>query len=455
MSKPVISIVGLGKLGAAIAAVWGSRGHHVYGVDMSDRVIDMINVGEPPVQETDLDVYLAAARHYGSLTASKATAQAVIDSNVTFVLVPTPSHPKSKRFALDYVLPACEQIGVGIGAKDAYHTVVITSTVMPGSMGGPILRALETSSGKPHGQGWGLVYSPEFVALGAVIKGFLNPDFLLIGHRNPRDRDYVAELYLNVVDCKPPVLAMGWWNAETTKLALNGFMTVKISYANLLAEMCEGNPAGNVDAITRALACDTRIAPRYFTGGLSFGGPCFERDIEALGAAAQEMGITLPLPGAIKLCNDQHRYHLIHRVLDLTSAQRHTVGILGLAYKSDTPIIEGSAGVHLAETLCALPDFPGEGYKVRVLGYDPLAGDAVRDLGIEGMTVVSSVAECVTRADVLVVTVPWNGYHELEHLPLDGKALLDCWRMFDPERLGPGIEYVPYGLGKEAQRCEF
>ena len=446
MNKPTISVIGLGKLGAPIAAVWAAKGHTVYGVDVSERVIEMINAGEPPVQEPRLHEYLRLAQ--GRLAASKATAQAVIDSDVTFVLVPTPSDPETHRFVLDYVLPACAQIGQGIGAKDGYHIVVLTSTVMPGATEGPVLDALERSSGKKHGEGFGLVYSPEFVALGTVIRDFLSPNELLIGYRNERDRDTVSGLYLSVVENMPPVHAMDWWNAEVTKLALNGFMTSKISYGNFLLQLCAGHPRGNVDAITAALGADQRISPKYLSGALPYAGPCFPRDARALAALAQGMGVTTLIPDAIHLFNDNHHYHLHHLVWRALPSDRSTVGVLGLSYKPGTPVVEESPGMRLAEGLCM--EAP-EDYDLTVLGYDPMANDNARQAGIEGFYVVDSLEQCVAMSDVLVVTVPWPQFYELEHLPLEGKVLIDCWRVLDPELLSPGVRYIPYGLGKETR----
>src|SRR5713226_2644794 len=178
-----VSVIGLGKLGSPMAACFAACGFAVHAVDLNPQKVNAINRGVPPVHEPGLVELLAEAA--GRVFASKDIEAAVSASDVTFVVVATPSEPDG-GFSLRYAIPSCESIGRALRTKSAYHVVAITSTVMPGSMSGPIKSALERASGKRCGVDFGLCYNPEFIALGTVIRDFYYPDFLLIGESDAR-----------------------------------------------------------------------------------------------------------------------------------------------------------------------------------------------------------------------------------------------------------------------------
>src|SRR6266852_2960553 len=261
-----VSVVGLGKLGAPMAACFAASGFTVHAVDVNPQKLEAISRGVPPVHEPGLAELLAESG--GRLSATNDIEAAVSASDATFVVVATPSEPDG-GFSLRYAIPSCESIARAIRTKSTYHLVVIPSTVMPGSMGGPIKSALEHASGKRCGVDFGLCYNPEFIALGTVIRDFYNPDFLLIGESDARAGDFLAEI---------------------TKLALNTYITTKISYANMLARLCEKLPDADVNVVTDALGLDSRIGPKYLKGGVSYGGPCFPRDNRAFAALAARSG---------------------------------------------------------------------------------------------------------------------------------------------------------------------
>lgn len=187
-----ISVVGLGKLGAPLAACLADKGFRVIGVDQDSRKVEAIRQSRAPVFEPGLDELLRVAGD--RLTATDDLAAAVSATDITYVVVATPSEPGG-GFSLRYVLPACERIGRALDAKDAFHVVSLTSSVMPGTTGGPVRSALEQTSGKRAGRDFGLCYNPEFIALGSVIRDFLNPDFLLIGESDPRSDEILEAIY--------------------------------------------------------------------------------------------------------------------------------------------------------------------------------------------------------------------------------------------------------------------
>src|SRR6266571_7663999 len=282
-----VSVIGLGKLGAPMAACFAARGFQVIAVDLDAQKVDAIGRGVPPVHEPGLAELLQEGK--GHLSATQDTEAAVRDSQATFIVVGTPSEPDG-GFSLRYAIPTCEAVGRALRDKNSFHLVVLTSTVMPGSTGGEIKSVLERASGKRCGEDFGLCYSPEFIALGTVIRDFYYPDFLLIGESDRRTGDILSEIYSRTCKNSPAIARMNFINAEVTKLAVNTYITTKISYANMLARLCEKLPEADVSVVTNALGLDSRIGSKYLKGGVSYGGPCFPRDNRAFAALAERNG---------------------------------------------------------------------------------------------------------------------------------------------------------------------
>src|SRR5438093_7271022 len=198
----IFSIVGLGKLGASMAAAIASRGHDVIGVDVNHRSVDAVNAGRAPVQETGLQALIAQNRD--RLRATMSHEEAIRESELTFVIVPTPSDERG-AFSLQYAAYAFREIGKALAKKRDRHTVVLTSTVLPGATRHGLLPILERHSRKTGGCEFGLCYSPEFIALGSVIRDFLNPDFLLIGELDAESGQHLPAGFADVLGRRVPV----------------------------------------------------------------------------------------------------------------------------------------------------------------------------------------------------------------------------------------------------------
>ena len=434
-----VSIIGLGKLGAPLAACIATKAFRVIGVDVDSSKVEAINKGLAPVFEPGLQEMLAVVKE--RLTATQDIEVAVLASDVTFIVVPTPSDPHG-GFSLNYVLPTCEAIGRVLRAKEDFHLTVLSSTVMPGSTGGPVRSTLERVSGKRCGPDFGLCYSPEFIALGSVIPDFLNPDFILIGESEPRSGEMLEALYGKVCNNDPRVARMNFINAELTKLAVNTFVTTKITFANTLARICERLPEADVDVVTSALGLDSRIGRKYLKGAIGYGGPCFPRDNVAFAALARQIGA----PAALAETTDQTNREEVHRLATLIKSkmsQGDTVGILGLAYKPNTDVIEEAQGVLLAQVLAS--------EAIPVVAYDPAAMDNARRMLHEPVRFAESPEACVQEADVLVVTTPWEDFGRLEPALLERhgtpRVLIDCWRILNQRRFRTVVDYVALGVG--------
>ena len=236
-----ISVIGLGKLGASMAAACASRGFGVVGVDVCRSAVDAVNAGMAPVQETGLEEMIRANRE--RLRATMSHEDAINGSDLSFVIVPTPSDSRG-AFSLQYASFAFRDIGKALAKKQGYHIIVLTSTVLPGSTRHRLLPILEAESGKKCGKDFGLCYSPEFIALGSVIRDFLNPDFFLLGQFDVRSGDALESVNQRIASNNAVCKRMTIENAEIAKIALNSFVTLKISFANILRIFVSGSREG-------------------------------------------------------------------------------------------------------------------------------------------------------------------------------------------------------------------
>ena len=446
---PAVSVVGLGKLGSCTAAALASRGLAVIGVDVNQRSIDLINQGRAPVDEAGLEQLIQDNR--ARLHATASYEDAVLRSDITLILVPTPSNPAG-GFSLEYVRQATVKIGQALARKPTYHLVVLVSTVLPGASESEVIPLLEHYSGKRCGPGFGFCYGPEFIALGNVVRDFLNPDFVLIGEYDSRSGDLLSEMYERACLNAPPIVRLSVINAELTKLAVNTYVTTKISFANMLTEICAQLPGADVDAVADAMGHDRRIGRAYLTGGVSYGGPCFPRDNMALAYLARTVGANADLAEATHNYNVAHNQWLLDRV-NACAEQDATVAVVGLTYRPGTPVIEQAPGMWLTEQLVAAGK--------RVVVYDGIALDLASKVLEGSVSYASSLADAVRAAEVVVLMTAGEEARSLradDFKTGDGRprTVIDCWRLCaDSLASVPHINYVPMGVGQTAAVVPF
>jgi UDPglucose 6-dehydrogenase len=437
-----VVVAGLGKLGLPMAAVFAESGHEVVGVDPMQPVVDALNEGRVLIDEPGLPEMIAANSE--RITATTSYAEAIPGAEITFIIVPTPSGDDG-AFINDYVVDALREIGQVLRENPQPHLVAVTSTVMPGATSAVLAPAFEQALGCSLGDGVALCYSPEFIALGSVVRDLQNPDFVLIGADDEAAGRRLADFYLGIGGGRDvPVQVMNWVNAELAKISVNSFVTMKITYANMLASICEGLPGGDVDEVTRAIGLDSRIGPRYLKGGPPFGGPCFPRDNRALGVAAEAVGAPWDLAAATDRMNDGLAERIADMVITATN-EGDTVAVLGLAYKDNTPVVEESAGAKVAAALAA------RGRSVIV--HDPIA-DASHSRILAGVpyTQARSVADAVAGARAVVLVGDDPAYDGVPSAPLaPGCLVVDCWRRLALASWPEGMRYVPLGVRLSAR----
>jgi len=432
-----LSVIGLGKLGACSAACLAAKGFEVVGVDINKEFVDAINSGKAPVYEPRLQDLIDESK--GRLKATQDYDEVIKNTEITFLIVPTPSS-KDGYFSDKYLKDALKHLSAALGkANKKYHLFVMTSTVSPGTIEESLIPLIEAASGKKLNKDFGVCYNPEFIALGSVITDFLNPDMVLIGESNKDAGNKLAEVYKVVCENKPYVARMSIISAEIAKISLNSYITMKISYANTLANICEAIPNANIDDITKALGADKRISPYYLKGGLSYGGPCFPRDNRAFASFANKYGYDARLAKATDEVNDFQVKNLIDRILAILTENNCIVSVLGLSYKPNTTVIEESPAIKIIEKLLEKD--------IEIIAYDPLAMDNARAYFGDNILYASSVKECLSESSVCIITTPHAEFKAIDasYIAHNPTFIVDCWRMLDTSKLGNKVKYIALG----------
>lgn len=431
-----VSVFGLGKLGLPLAATVASKGFSVYGIDVNKNVVDNLNKGITQLKEPGLQDLIKKFKD--RIYASDVARDVILNSDISFIITPTPSK-SSGYFSLKFVKAVIKDIAKSLKIKKVYHLVVIVSTVMPGSTD-QIKLLLENLTDKICGKDFGLCYNPEFIALGSVIYNLLNPDFVLIGESDKKAGDTLVKFYRKYCDNKSKISRMNFVNAELTKISVNTYVTTKISYANMLSEICEKLAGGDVDVVTSALGLDSRIGGKYLKGGPPFGGPCFPRDNLAFISLSKNLKVTFDIAQATHKTNLKQVERLVKKVLQYYQKGKN-VAILGLSYKPFTDVVDESAGLLLAQAL--------KKKKIKLNLHDPLAlGNAQKLLGNNGVKYFERPKDCVIESDILVIATNWPEYKNIKKSWFENspKIVIDPWRMIDPNILAKNIIYIPFGL---------
>jgi UDPglucose 6-dehydrogenase len=381
-----IGVIGLGKLGSALAVALASHKKTVLGYDKA--LIDFSTIQEPQVA----DLYKKFSRRI-KITSLK---EVVDESEVIFMVLPTPEKVDS-TFDTSYIETAFKEMAPWITPT---KLIVLVSTVMPGDC--ERLNKLINCH---------FCYSPEFVALGEVVQGLVNPDFILIGGGDEYSIDLLEQVYKSLLTNSPPIHKMSFVSAEVTKMSLNTYVTMKISFANLISQLCD-KVGGNVHSVINALSSDHRVNPHCLKPGDSFGGPCFPRDVTAFSKVLESNGIDNKLLVSINSINNSNRVFIYKKLLsEIRRRDVKTISLLGLSYKPDSCVMDNSTAVFLAKRLVK------EKEKFKVYGFDFMVKDPVAN--IENI----SLKECIFK-DFIVIVHPDKSFHRYAK---SRNAVFDLW----------------------------
>jgi UDPglucose 6-dehydrogenase len=438
MTNDGISVFGLGKVGITLAAALTGSGYRVIGVDVIEPLVRALNDGSFRTSEPGVMERLATKNC--QFRATMAAEEAVANSYLSFIIVPTPSNSLG-GFSNIYIERALELIGRVAASKRGGHVVSVISTLLPRSSRMQLIPALENAARRRIGDRLGYCYNPSFIAQGEVMKGLLQPDYILIGEADEASGETVAAIHRQLVTNDTPVIRVTPTEAEITKIASNTHETMRVTFANMLLALCNEVPEADVDRVTQALAY--RLGRRFFKGAVPYGGPCWPRDNRALAAFMDLVGVPSTLPNAIDRANSDHGHYVLAQILNAVP-RGGTVGLLGLAYKPGTSIIDRSFGIDLAGWLVA------EGRQV--VGWDPMANEvAVRFLG-DRIRIACAPEECLA-CDVAVIALPLPQLAGLDWSRAAGTTVIDCWRVLDARQRRSAGSYIPLGI-RDGQKSD-
>ncbi|MCV9920348.1 MULTISPECIES: nucleotide sugar dehydrogenase [Pseudomonas] len=349
-----ISIFGLGYVGAVCAGCLSSRGHHVLGVDISQAKIDLINQGKSPIVEPGLEQLLLDGVRNGRLRGTTDVQAAILASDLSLLCVGTPSK-KNGDLDLVYMEAVCREIGTALRDKGSRHTVVVRSTVLPGTVKNVVIPILEKSSGKKAGVDFGVAVNPEFLRESTAIQDYDFPAMTVIGELDSQSGDLLASLYEGL---DAPVIRKSIEVAEMIKYTCNVWHATKVSFANEIGNIAKASGVDGREVMD--VVCQDyklNLSRYYLRPGFAFGGSCLPKDVRALTYRAGQLDVEHPLLASIMASNRNQ----VDIAFDLIERQgKRKIALLGLAFKAGSDDLRESPLVTLAEQLI------GKGYELRI-----------------------------------------------------------------------------------------
>lgn len=360
-----ISVFGLGYVGSVTAACLAHKGNRVIGVDVNPRKVEMVQAGRSPVLEKGINEIMAESNRASRLHATTSILKAVAESEASFICVGTPNL-RNGEHDLRQIEHVVLEIGAAMREKDGFHTIVLRSTVMPGTTESLVIPMIEKASGKHAGEGFGVCYNPEFLREGSAVSDFLEPTITVLGGATSDHLREIREVYAWVPG---RIFETSLSTAETVKSVCNVFHALKVVFANEIGTLCK-RMGIDTEAVFEIFKADTRLnaSAAYLTPGFAFGGSCLPKDLRAVSQGARQMDVRLPVIESIMTSNHEHIERAVDEVL---RTGKKKVGVLGLSFKSGTDDLRESPLVLVIKRLL------GEGCQVRIWDRDVALGRLV------------------------------------------------------------------------------
>ncbi len=433
-----ISIFGLGYVGCVGAGCCSKLGHNVIGVDVSQHKVDLINEGRPTIIEKDIDELISQAVMDKKLRATCDVKDAVLNSEISFIAVGTPSS-KEGHLNLEYIYKVAGQIGEAIAQKEDFHIVAIRSTVLPGT-NEKVGKIIEEASGKCRDKAFSVVSNPEFLREGTAVEDYLNPPLTLVGSDNDIAREKMHKLY----EALPgEFIATDIRVAEMMKYVNNTYHALKIVFGNEVGNICK---ALDIDShkVMEIFCKDKQlnISPYYFKPGFAYGGSCLPKDSKALRTLARDCYVDVPVINSIEESNEIQKKNAVNIIMD---KGRRKVGILGLSFKAGTDDLRCSPIVDVVESLL------GKGFDIKIYDKNVKLSEITgtnKDFIMAKIPhlshfVYDDLEYVINESDVLVVT---NKEPEFEDIlnKFPGKIIVDlvrAWKEVDYEGNYEGLSW--------------
>lgn len=403
MNTEKVALFGLGKLGLPLSLVLAQE-MKVVGIDTDKDKIKKLCVKTSPFYEPHVDEYLNTA--FSNISFKTTEEYSINEFDVAIILVNTPSDDQG-AFSNKYIYDVIENLSLKLKESTKKDFLfILSSTVMPGSHK-KIVSRIEELSGKKLNEDFGFVYVPDLVALGSVIKDFENPDLLILGESHTKYGNIAQNIYSKIIKNDAPIKKMSLIEGEITKVSLNAYITMKISFANFIGNISEKYNC-NPNNITSALGFDRRISPHFIKSGLSFGGTCFPRDTWAFIKMSDELGLDAKHIKATQEINDFQNENLLDKV---TKYKNKKIGVLGLSFKPNTTVTEKSPGLFLVDNL-------------NKLGFDVLIYDKLIETDYFG-----NFERFIEESDVIVITHNDKDFEKIKNFDLNNKIIINPWNL--------------------------
>ncbi len=399
-----ISFVGLGKLGLPLACCLAQSGNKVLGVDKNEYVLETLSEGKLPFYEPGLDEIFP---HVNFIGFTDSYQRAINETDATIILVNT--QLGDNGYSSEFVEDALTDLALNLKkSQKEKHLIVLSSTVLPGTIK-KLIKLVEKISKRKYGDGFGFSYVPDFVKLGNVIEDFKNPEFFLVGANNMEDIIDTQSIWYKFHQNDAPKKILTLEEAEIAKVALNAYIVNKITFANFLGQLCEGIENVNVHNVTKTIGIDKRISPYFFGYGTPYGGTCFPRDTSAFIKFAKDRKKT-----AKNLIFAEEVNEMVYKsILDKVKVHKK-VGVLGISFKPNSPVVIGSPSARLIKDLLDL--------NAEVNGYDPIF-ESYSNLDLT-INTFSDPQDCIDNSDVVVIMHPDKRYSGLNYCDKD---IIDYW----------------------------
>ncbi len=394
-----VSVFGLGYVGSVTAACLASKGNSVIGVDLSASKVEQLEAGHSPIVEPRMKELVESAHAASSLHATTDSAAAIMQTEISFLCVGTPSL-RSGKLDLGHVEPVCREIGRILKNENAFHLVVLRSTVLPGTAENIIIPALEQNSGKQMGKDFGVCVNPEFMREGTAVADFLEPSMTIIGAGDAQHAAQLRELH---AWAPGRVFETSFRSAEMVKYVCNAWHAVTVVFANEIGTLAKELQV-DAEAVVEIFTADGKlnISPNYLKPGFAFGGSCLPKDVRALNYRAKELDLKLPLFESVLPSNDEHLKRAIEMVL---ASPKRNVAILGLSFKAATDDLRESPQVQLVKRLL------GEGRDLKIWDDHVSLGRLIGSnreyiehaIPHIGSLLVSDLEQCLRDAEIVVI----------------------------------------------------
>jgi UDPglucose 6-dehydrogenase len=432
-----IAVIGTGYVGLVTAAGLAELGHKIIGADKDLDKIARISQGEVPIYEPGLDELLEANLKKRNIVFSPDLNKTIAEAEVIFVCVGTPQHSDGSAD-----MSQIEEVSRQIAENLNRYKLVVEKSTVPVKTSFWIKRTI--SLYKKTDKEFDVASNPEFLREGSAVSDFLNPDRIIVGVETERAKDILCSIYEKFKD---RIVVTNIDTAELIKHASNSFLAMKISYINLISNLCEKTEA-NVEQVAEGMGLDPRIGGRFLKAGIGYGGSCFPKDIKALTRIGEELGVDMSLlKEADRINSDRVRVFVDKIKRALWILKDKTIAILGLAFKPETDDIREAPSINVIRSLLQ------EGALLRL--YDPKAMENMKQLypeEPERLLYLSSPYEAAEKANALLVLTEWDEFAKLDLKKIKevmaNPILVDGRNIFHPGGVKKlGFEY--YSIGRK------